>query len=109
MGARGRFKPKKGKSWQPPFKFGFIGLTEQSSMGEGDPHPPFRSPHGFSEVTRETPETAACRGTTPAALRRETEEEELKREGVRVETGVKIRSGTSFHRGLTVYKIQQHS
>jgi hypothetical protein len=31
------------------------------------------------------------------------------REGVRVETGVKIRSGTSFHRGLTVDEIQQHS
>ena len=31
---------------------------------------------GFSEVTRETLETAARRGTTPAALRREAEEEE---------------------------------
>ena len=31
---------------------------------------------GFSEVTRETLETAARRGTTPAALRREAEAEE---------------------------------
>ena len=117
---------------------------------------------GFSEVTRETLETAARRGTTPAALRREAEAEEawkgalceavetlakeaealplrvsyaevterfgadvfggkqpkraleavlgeLHEQGVRIEMGVKIRSGTSFHRGLAVYKIQQHS
>ena len=84
------------------FKFGFIGLTERSSMGEGDPHPPFRSPHGFSEVTRETPETAARRGTTPAALRREAEEEELKREGVRVETGVYMKIENKSVRGFTI-------
>ena len=117
---------------------------------------------GFSEITRDVLEIAARRGTTPAALHREEEEEaawkgalceavetmakeaeslplrvsyaemterfgedvfggkqpkralevvreELREKGVRVEAGVKIRSGTSFHRGLAVYKIQQHS
>jgi hypothetical protein len=55
-----------GVTIQPLIKFGVIGLTEGNGIGKGDPHPPFRSPHGFSEVTRETPETVA--------LRREAEE-----------------------------------
>ena len=47
-------------------------------------------------------ETAARRGTTPAALRREAEGEELKREGMRVETGVYMKIENKSVRGFTI-------